>query len=84
MGKRIIEVVAMHDYEIRTQRPSALGLKEQVDVATGFHCPRCNCPVPMIEHGKTGNCPNCNLYFQLWGNGLHCSDMPFKDHVTPW
>jgi hypothetical protein len=73
-----VESVLMNEYHIYRTRTSALGIRQDIETCEGFRCPRCDCPNPLVEHGWRSRCPNCDLYFQLWGNGLYCSDEPFK------
>ena len=77
-----IETVAFHKYEATRTEPSALGLSESVTKLIGFQCPRCAALNPPIAHGQTGQCPACSMHFQLWGNGLLCSDEPFTEGDT--
>ena len=58
-------------------RKSELGIEEDVEEEIGFKCPKCSFVNPKIEHGFRGQCPNCGLHFQVFGNGLDCSNTPF-------
>ena len=74
-----VEIVAYHHYEIKERRKSKLGLPVDVIETIAFKCPRCGTPNAALNHGQAGQCEVCTLYFQLWGNELHCSDEPFAD-----
>lgn len=74
-----VETVAYSRYEVRSVSPSALGLTEDVDKVVAFECPRCSTHNTPLEHGGTTHCSSCGLYFQKFGNGLHCSDSSFSE-----
>ena len=69
------EKVNYSTYHLMETSPSKLGLQEKITVSIGFTCPRCDTAMRPIDHGEIHRCPKCDLWFQLWGNALCCSDV---------
>ena len=76
----ITETVSMSSYSIERETTSLLGIKATMRVCDGFKCPRCEHVNPELGHGEASQCPECDLYFRLYGNGLRCSDEPIPEH----